>query len=490
MCERIYGSFTNKSVTITQYKYPKECYKKEVRSHDCYIHEYSKEILETMKVAMRATKPNVKLCENQPFINSVVRHKLVDYILKMLVRLKLLPFVFFKAVRYFDRYCLKRIVLLDQVQLIITTCLWIAAKVVGGNNHFVNLKTDKRSEEVQTILDLGYGGGCRFKGPTERYRMPKLNELIKLCGSRCNYDTEMFKQMEVHIMNALDWKLNDPSVEEFMVFSQEFKITKDEEADVKVAEYFKIKQFAAYAACYLYSLIGYDLLELSEVIVDLVNETFSLNEEDFNYQTLNRSIIADKQVQRSRHYIDIRRNLVHSILKAPPYLLQCFESRGPQLFFSLLKVNFRKASTLTLEVPLSNISLSLTLSPSSLFSDYNSGNYNCSSPASSVNSPGGYPYKAEIDSRHLEMFNSAKKPGLYWKSPVMEPANYANHLYPILCPPENYSRLNTSQVSLRSTESSKEHDIFDHDSSKCGDTTPMSGHEEIKSIYGLKHNPL
>lgn len=490
MYGKIYGSFSNKSVTINQYKYPYECYKAEVRCHEKTIHEYSEEIMESMKVAMKEARPNVKLCENQPYINSVVRLKLVDYLLKMLVRLKILPFVFFKAVRYFDRYCLKRVVLLDQVQLIITTCLWIAAKVTGGNNHFINLNSDRRSEEVQTILDLGYGGGARFKGPTERYRMPKLNELIKLCGSRCNYDAEMFKQMEIHIMNALEWKLSDPSIEEYMVYSHEFKITKDIDAESKFGEYFKIKQFAAYAACYLYELIGYDLLEIAKVIVDLINDTFSLTEADFNFQTLNHSIMVHESVVNRKRYIDIRKNLIHSIVKAPSYLLQCFDTRGPQLFHSLLTTSFRQASTLSLEVPLSNISLSLTMSPSSVFSDYNSGNYTCSSPASSVNSGGEYLYKSEPDMRYQDMFTIVRKPGANGRSPVLEPAHAGNHQYPTLCPPGPYSRSNGSQVSLRSTASSKEHDIFDHDSSRFGDSTPLSGHEEMKSMYEPKRNAV
>lgn len=489
MYGKIYGSFRNKSVTINQYKYPYESYKAEVRSHEKTIHEYSEEIMECMRVAMKEARPNIKLCENQPYINSVVRLKLVDYLLKMLVRLKILPFVFFKAVRYFDRYCLKRVVLLDQVQLIITTCLWIAAKVSGGNNHFINLNSDKRSEEVQTILDLGYGGGARFKGPTERYRMPKLNELIKLCGSRCNYDAEMFKQMEIHIMNALEWKLNDPSIEEYMIYSHEFKITKNIEAEAKLGEYFKIKQFAAYAACYLYELIGYDLLEIAKVIVDLINDTFSLSEADFNFQTLNHSILVHETVVSRKRYIDIRKNLIQSIVKAPYYLLQCFDTRGPQLLHSLLTTSFRQATTLSLEVPLSNISISLAMSPSSVFSDYSS-NYTCSSPASSVNSGGDYLYKGDPDMRFTEMFNILRKPGAHDRSPFIEPAHAGNHQYPILCPPGPYSRSNGSQVSLRSTASSKEHDIFDHDSSRFGDSTPLSGHEETKSIYESKRNAV
>lgn len=485
MYDRVHGTFSNSSVTIHQYRYPYESYKAEVRCHEKSIHEYSAEIMKTMKAALEEARPNVKLYSNQPYINSTVRSKLVDYLLKMLVRLKILPFVFYKAVRYFDRYCLKRIVLLDQVQLIITTCLWIAAKVTGGNNHFINLSSDRRSEEVHTILDLGYGGGARFRGPTERYRMPKLSELIKLCGSRCNYDAEMFKQMEIHIMNALEWKLNDPSVDEYMVYSQELKITKDEDVESKLGEYFKIKQFAAYAACYLYDLVGYNLLELSKVIVDLVNDTFSLNEADFNYQTLNHSIIVDESVVDAKHYREIHKHLVRSIVKAPSYLLQCFESRGPQLFYSLITTSFRQAATLALEVPLSNVSISLTLSPSSVFSDA-ATSYTYASPTSSVNSGGDYNYKAASEIRFGDGYSIiSRKPGVSGRSPVIDPAHSNSHQYPSLCPPGPYSRSNGSQVSIRSSASSKEHDIFDYDPSRCN-STPMSGHEEVKSICDPK----
>lgn len=337
------GTFSNSHVSIHQLKYPANLYKREVKNHETCIHEYESDIVETMMVALDATAPNIHLYNRQPFLDSTVRFKLVDFLLKMLVRLKLLPFVFCRAVRFFDRYCLKRIVLLDQAQLIITTCLWIAAKIHGGNNHFANLTSDSTNCSVRTIADLGFGSGARFRGPTERFRMPKVNELVKLCGKRCNYDASMFNQMEMHIMSALEWRFNDPGIDDFMVHSHEHRIPNNEDTHDNHREFFMMKQFVAYAGCYAYDLVAYSPLQVANAAVDLINKTFSLYEHDVCFQTLNHSILVDETVADVR---DIQCHLMQAVVTASPYLMMMFGSRGPQLLRLLLAVNFRETNGL------------------------------------------------------------------------------------------------------------------------------------------------
>lgn len=478
MCDSIFGTFCNDSVTIHQHKYSYNLYRSEVRTHETAIHEYAQDIVRTMQAALAAARPNVKLYDNQPYINLPVRFKLVDFLLKMLVRLKILPFVFCRAVRLFDRYCLKRIVLLDQAQLIITTCLWIAAKINGGNNHFANLHSDRKDNSVHTILDLGYGCGARFKGPTERYRLPKLKELIKLCGLRCNYDASRFNQMELHIMTVLEWKLNDPCIDEYMVYLQELKVTADEPLEAKLHEFFRIKQFAAYAACYLYELVGYDPLEVAKVLVDMVNDTFLLREHDPRYQTLNHLIIVDEDVVDFKNYRDIQRHLARAITKAPSYLLECFDSRGPQLFFSLVATSYRHAD---FSYALYSLASSAT---TSVFLDYPTSSYTYASPASLVHNNNDciadLPPKPEP--KFPDGFSQVGRKHL--PRPPVDPAHTNSHQYPPLCPPNcaaAYVRSNTSQVSLPSSALSKDAEIFDYDPVKYGLNTPMSGDEECKT---------
>lgn len=467
MCT-VYDTFANDHVRINQYKYPYQLYKTEVRTHDTCIHEYAPEILEALTSALEAALPNIKLYNNQPYISPMVRMKLVDFLLKMSVRLKILPFVFYAAVRIFDRYCLKRIVLLDQAQLIITTCLWIAAKLNGGNNHFANLATDRKNNDIHSILDLGYGGGARFKGPTERYRLPKLNELVKLCGSRCNYDADMFRQMEMHILSALEWKLTDPSIDDFLVYSHEYKITEDDPLEAKLGEFFKMKEFIAYASCYSYELVGYTPLEVAKVVVDLINSTFSLRESDFRFQTLNQSILMDEAVVDYKNYSQIHNHLVLAIVRAPTYLLQLFHTRGPQLLHSLLAANYKPT--------LASCAGSMVLEPSSVsssvFSDYHNSNYCYASPPPSVSSDSTSEFSIKGTEGFLPI---TRKPhgGVHF-----EPPHANNHHYPPFCPP--YSRHNASLASLRSNSSVKEPEIFD-DPGRCGLATPLSMDDEYKS---------
>ena len=178
--------------------------------------------------------------------------------------------------------------MLDQSQLIITTCLWIASKIIGGNNHFVNMNNLEKIgfNNFRTISDLGYGSGGKFIGPTERFRLPKLHELVKLCGAKCKYDQGMFKQMEVHVLNTLEWSLNDPSIEEFIIDSHEFNVLDDDEFDDDHIEFFKIKEYLSYVALYSHELIDINIIELGQVIMDIINEVFQLQPTDRNYQTI------------------------------------------------------------------------------------------------------------------------------------------------------------------------------------------------------------
>ncbi|KAF7999374.1 hypothetical protein HF325_006050 [Metschnikowia pulcherrima] len=54
-----------------------------------------------------------------------------------------------------------------------------------------------------------------------------------------------------------------------------------------------------------------------------------------------------------------------------------------------------------------------------------------------------------------------------------------SHVYPAILPPSNfYAKTNDSFVSMRSTNSSKESEIFDHERTRLGTCTPASSDSE------------
>ncbi|KAK6199601.1 cyclin-like protein, partial [Scheffersomyces amazonensis] len=310
--------------TFIQLDYPLELYAKEISIQTQTLEEYGKEVSEFMIRLCENSKPNMELYRQQPYLTFSIRLKLIDFLLKMTIRLKILPFVFFRAVKLFDRYCSKRIVLLDQSQLIVVTCLWIASKIQGGNNHFVNLNNN--TTKIKTINDIGYGCGGKYLGPTERFRLPKLHELVKLCGAKCKYDASMFKQMELHVLNTLEWSLNEPYVEEFIVQSFEFNNFNSIDN-----EFFKVKEFLSYLSLYSYELIDVEALELSQVMVDIINETFKLTVNSKDYQVINDE--HDLPSIDPTKYRFIKKNLIKSVLSASEYIVKLFNSKGPQYFY-------------------------------------------------------------------------------------------------------------------------------------------------------------
>ncbi|KAG7661395.1 HGC1 [[Candida] subhashii] len=488
--------------SFTQVKYPKDLYTSELDIHTRNLAEYDMDIYEVMLDLIESNQPNLELYKQQPYLTFPIRQKLIDFLLKMSIRLKIIPFVFVKAVRLFDRYCSKRIVLLDQSQLIITTCLWISSKIQGGNNHFVNLSNLNKVNSIRTINDLGYGSGGKYLGPTERFRLPKLHELIKLCGTKCSYDAGMFKQMELHILNTLEWSLNDPSIEEFIVNSDEFSIIDN---STHFNEIFKVKEFLSYVALYSSELIDINVIELGQVILDLVNETLQISQQDPDYQTiLNSSTPVQMDIEKYRF---IKKNLIKAVLNSSDFILQLFNSKGPQFVFHQLTSQFRVrvqpppqivptmvTSPLSITTTISNTSTGFTPVPSPVtpttmsstsptllkkmypttntttcqmmtppqstggpmvaannnnnYNNHNNNNYNTHNAGGggSIPPPRQIPYS----------FNSSSSPT---EAPPLLPCK---HGYSPYAPKTGrFRERNHSQVSL-STTSSKEHDVFEY----------------------------
>lgn len=229
------------------------------------VREYQAELLALMYASARAALPDVALIQQQPELKTSLRGPLLDFLFKVAKRTKVAGGIFYKAARLMDRYCLKRVVLRDQAQLVAGTCLWLAAKTLGGCNHVINL--------------LLVPPGGRFVGPTARLRIPRLSELVQLCGPSCGYDEGMFIQMERHILDTLAWEVCDALVFNWCFGMSDFQILDRPETadDRKVAT---IKAFLVDALLYLLDLVQVHPQELAHVIKKIL-VTLVLNDSSF-----------------------------------------------------------------------------------------------------------------------------------------------------------------------------------------------------------------
>ncbi|RKP31550.1 cyclin-like protein [Metschnikowia bicuspidata] len=314
-----FHSFQHEGIVIKQYQYSTALARHAISEHDEVMADYAGDIHQVILEAQEAARPNVdlyrNLYRNQPQITPAIRQKLVDFAFKVLVRLKIIPFVFYQGIQIFDRYCLSRIVILTNAQLAITTSLWIASKLAGGNNHFVNFECGDY-HGVRIINDLGHGSGSRFYGPTESYRNPRLSDLVKLCGSKCNYDAAMFGEMELHILTALEWNFAVTSICDYIIKSSEWQVTLCPSVDNSEQE-----------------LLTF---QVAAVIIDLINDTLQLSQSKPFYQHL--AIPIPHQMLDYTTYYHIRRHLKRAVREASPLLLEQFQSRRPQLLYSILSL--------------------------------------------------------------------------------------------------------------------------------------------------------
>jgi hypothetical protein len=107
-----------------------------------------------------------------------MRPYLIDFLIEAHACFSLLQETLFLAVNLLDRYCSKRVVYKQHYQLVGCAALLIAAK---------------------------YGD--------KKDRVPQIYELNNMCCGL--YDPGMFTQMEMHVLNTLDWVIGHPTVDFF-----------------------------------------------------------------------------------------------------------------------------------------------------------------------------------------------------------------------------------------------------------------------------------
>lgn len=107
-----------------------------------------------------------------------MRPYLIDFLIEAHAAFALLPETLFLTVNLLDRYCSKRVVYKQHYQLVGCAALLIAAK---------------------------YGD--------KKDRVPQIHELNNMCCGL--YDAGMFTQMEMHVLNTLEWVIGHPTVDFF-----------------------------------------------------------------------------------------------------------------------------------------------------------------------------------------------------------------------------------------------------------------------------------
>lgn len=291
-------------VTARQTYYPIELSNSELLSHFNTIREYNNDITEDCLRQFKKFHPEMKLIDQQPeMIPQLTRQSVITFLYKLSIMAKVTNGVFFHATRLYDRYCSKRIILRDQAKLVVATCLWLSAKTYGGCNHIIN------NYVVPT--------GGRFYGPNPRARIPRLSELVHYCNKEENptlnkFDESMFCQMELHILDTLNWNVYEPSINDFILnvdencliqyelYQQQLNsnnntnnnsnkrnsqnstdtdatvddiddmISEDKELVLKI-QLINLKKFLIDLTCWQYDLLKYDIKDVVLTIFQLIN---------------------------------------------------------------------------------------------------------------------------------------------------------------------------------------------------------------------------
>ncbi|KAK4560455.1 G2/mitotic-specific cyclin [Recurvomyces mirabilis] len=114
------------------------------------VAEYVHEIFDYMKQLEITTMPNADYMENQDELEWKMRGILVDWLLEVHTRFRLLPETLFLAVNIIDRFLSSKVVQLDRLQLVGVTAMFIASKyeeVLSPHvQNFVHVADDGFSE--------------------------------------------------------------------------------------------------------------------------------------------------------------------------------------------------------------------------------------------------------------------------------------------------------------------------------------------------------
>lgn len=347
-------------ITARQTYYPIELSNAELLAHYETVQEYHEEISANVLSQSCKFKPDSKLIDQQPEMNPLhTRSNLVTYLFELSVMSRVTDGIFFHAIRLYDRYCSKRVVLEDQAKLVVATCLWLAAKTWGGCNHIIN--------------NVSVPTGGRFYGPNPRARIPRLSELVHYCGGADVFDESMFMQMERHILDTLSWDICEPMINDYLLNVDEncliqyelykrqldhnkewsekrqsqtsndsdatvderivedeeniYEEEEDEDLNMKI-QLINLKRFLIDLSAWQYDLLNYEMFEVSHGIFSIVNK-FTEGDQCPFLMTPYPSTTNQAQL------LNI---FINAVVQSPQSLIEVYkEKSGVMEFISLVK---------------------------------------------------------------------------------------------------------------------------------------------------------
>ncbi|AJS67741.1 Cln1p [Saccharomyces cerevisiae YJM1208] len=402
-------------VTAKQTYYPIELSNAELLTHYETIQEYHEEISQNVLVQSSKTKPDIKLIDQQPEMNPhQTREAIVTFLYQLSVMTRVSNGIFFHAVRFYDRYCSKRVVLKDQAKLVVSTCLWLAAKTWGGCNHIIN--------------NVSIPTGGRFYGPNPRARIPRLSELVHYCGGSDLFDESMFIQMERHILDTLNWDVYEPMINDYILnvdencliqyelyknqlqnnnsngkeWSCKRKSQSSDDSDATVEEHISsspqstgldgdtttmdedeelnskiklinLKRFLIDLSCWQYNLLKFELYEICNGMFSIINKFTNQDQGPFLSMPIGNDINSNTQTQ-------VFSIIINGIVNSPPSLVEVYKEQYGIVPFILQVKDYNLELQKKLQLA-STIDLTRKIAVNSRYFDQNASSSSVSSPS-------------------------------------------------------------------------------------------------------------
>ncbi|CAI4649693.1 ASN_HP2_G0040670.mRNA.1.CDS.1 [Saccharomyces cerevisiae] len=402
-------------VTAKQTYYPIELSNAELLTHYETIQEYHEEISQNVLVQSSKTKPDIKLIDQQPEMNPhQTREAIVTFLYQLSVMTRVSNGTFFHAVRFYDRYCSKRVVLKDQAKLVVGTCLWLAAKTWGGCNHIIN--------------NVSIPTGGRFYGPNPRARIPRLSELVHYCGGSDLFDESMFIQMERHILDTLNWDVYEPMINDYILnvdencliqyelyknqlqnnnsngkeWSCKRKSQSSDDSDATVEEHISsspqstgldgdtttmdedeelnskiklinLKRFLIDLSCWQYNLLKFELYEICNGMFSIINKFTNQDQGPFLSMPIGNDINSNTQTQ-------VFSIIINGIVNSPPSLVEVYKEQYGIVPFILQVKDYNLELQKKLQLA-STIDLTRKIAVNSRYFDQNASSSSVSSPS-------------------------------------------------------------------------------------------------------------
>lgn len=337
-------------VTAKPTYYPIELSNAELLAHYETVQEYHQEISTNVLTLSSKFKPDPKLIDQQPEMTPThTRSPIITFLFELSVMSRVTDGIFYHAVRLYDRYCSKRVVLQDQSKLVVATCLWLAAKTWGGCNHIIN--------------NISIPTGGRFYGPNSRARIPRLSELIHYCGGADVFDESMFMQMERHILDTLNWDVYEPMINDYVLNVDEncliqyelykrqlehnkewlrkrqsqlshdsdatvddeeniYEEEEDEDLEMKI-QLINLKRFLIDLSTWQYDLLKYEMFEISHGIFSMLSR--------FTDQDQGPFLVAP--LPSTTNQAQVLNVFINAVAHTPASLLEVYKNRAGVLEF-------------------------------------------------------------------------------------------------------------------------------------------------------------